>query len=127
MNPLASLPAEFRETAKFVRENARAEGAACAWESAATRIEGALADSDLEPLSLEAAAIEGGYTIKHLRRLIKEGTVPNSAAPGEPPMILRRHRPRKPGYDVADHCLTDASSRVQVARDVAQEGTDNAA
>ena len=70
---LAELPTNFRERAAFLRENAAAEQAATAWEKAAIELESALRGHELEALTLRAAAPECGYSVAHLRRLIRAG------------------------------------------------------
>ena len=115
---MQALPAEFRRRAEFVRENAAAEQAATAWEKAATEVEAALSGHLDEPLSLQEAATESGYTRRHLKRLNREGklTIQDDGC------VLRRHLPRKPGADVADDMPDVSSSRVQLARAVAHGG-----
>jgi len=104
--------------------------AAQAFEVAAQELEQSLRDSELEALTLEAAEVESGYSLAHLRRLIREGSVPN-AGTKEDPRILRKHLPRKPGHGVrpklaaesiARACVQPASSPSQVVRAVASGG-----
>lgn len=118
---LFELPGVFRGKAQQVRADAAAEQAATAWERAAELLEGALRGHGDEPLDLTQAELESGYSRFHLRRLLREGTVPNSGRRGEP-RILRRHLPRKPGHEVASAPLEVASSEVQLARAVANGG-----
>lgn len=117
--PLARLPADFRALAEQARDVAAAEGAARAYEKAAAIVEERLQDAALEPLTLEEAEFESGYTKNHLRRLIREGVIPNAARSGEP-TILRMHVPRKPGYAVARTPQQPALSRTQAARAVVE-------
>ena len=114
---LADLPASFRERAAFLRENAAAEGAAVAWEKAAVEVESALRGHELEALTLRAAAPESGYSVDHLRRLIRDGTIPN-AGNDRVSRILRRDIPKKPGHALASARPRVASSRTQAARAV---------
>ena len=114
---LAALPAEFRRRAEFVRENAAAEQAATVWEKAALEVEAALRADELESLTLRKASLECGYSIDHLRRLIREGTIPNAGDKREH-RVLRRDIPRKPGHRVAASRPLAASSRTQAARAV---------
>lgn len=119
---LLELPAEYRRKAQTLREDAAAEQAATAWERAAELLEGALQVSDLEALTLEEAEVLGGYTRRHLRRLIREGTIPNAGTPDRY-LILRMHVPRKPGHatpSVARGPRSMAASRSQVARAVVE-------
>ena len=118
---LFELPAVFRGKAQQVRADAAAEQAATAWERAAELLEGALRGHGDEPLDLTQAEVESGYSRFHLRRLLRDRTVPNSGKPGAP-CILRRHLPRKPGYEVAGGPTEVSSSEVQLARTVANGG-----
>ena len=114
---LQALPAEFRRRAEFVRENAAAEQAATAWEKAATEVEAALRADELEELTLQEASLECGYSVDHLRRLIRDGTIPN-AGDERKHGVLRRDIPRKPGHRVAVLRPLAPSSRTQAARAV---------
>ncbi len=118
---LAKLPTHFRETAEFLREKASAEQAACAWEKAAAEVEKSLRESLLEPLTLQIAGLESGYSRSHLRRLIREEIIPNSGTE-EDPRILREHLPKKPGHGLSWSRATGLSSRTQVATRVIQGG-----
>ncbi len=113
------LPADFRRRAEFLRENGAAEQAATAWEKAATEVEAALRADRLEELTLPEASLECGYSTDHLRRLIRDGTIPNAGDEREY-RILRRDLPRKPGHRVAALRPLAASSRTQAARAVAR-------
>ena len=115
--PLAKLPLEFRENAAAARRLAGSEVAAHVWETAAASVEGRLREALLEALTLDAAALESGYTRNHLRRLIRAGTIPNSGTQNDP-RILRMHLPRKPGLGVDGETVRPASSRMQAARAV---------
>ncbi len=115
---LADLPAEFRERAATLRGDGGAEQPAIAWERAAQCVEEALTGHLDERLSLADAETESGYTRRHLRRLIRDGTLPE-----EPDgTIQRRHLPTKPGTGVASDLSPAPSSRVQLARAVADGG-----
>jgi len=115
--PLSRIPQDFRDNATVVRRLAGSEPAAHVWEAAAAEVENRLEESLFEPLTLNAAAPESGYTRSHLSRLLKEGTVPNSGTDTDP-RILRMHLPRKPGHGVDVGTVRPASSRVQAARAV---------
>ena len=116
--PLQDLPTTFREKAAFLRENAAAEQAATAWERAAIEVESAMRGHELEALTLRRAARECGYSVDHLRRLIRDGTIPNAGDTREM-RILRMHLPKKPGHGVAPRAEPEPSSRLQAARAVA--------
>jgi hypothetical protein len=114
---LTDLPIDFRERAVLLREYGAAEGVAIAWERAATEVESALRAHGLEALTLSEAASESGYGVDHLRRLIRDGTIPNAGNDREY-RVLRRHLPKKPGHAVASAGPQVASSRTQAARAV---------
>ena len=88
---LTDLPTTFRERAAFLRENAAAEQASTAWERAAIEVEAALRGHALEALTLRAAARECGYSVDHLRRLIREGTIPNAGDDRQYRILYPRH------------------------------------
>ncbi len=115
--PLARLPQEFRENATTSRRIAGSESAAYVWEAAAREVEERISDSLLDPLPLEAAVLESGYTRSHLNRMLRDGKFPNSGTDGEP-LILRMHLPRKPGFGVDAGTVQPASSQAQAARAV---------
>lgn len=120
--PLSQLPQEFRDNAATVRMLGGSEDTAHVWDLAARMVEERMADSLLEPLTLEAAALESGYTRSHLNRMLRDGKFPNSGTDGEP-LILRMHLPRKPGFGVDARTAQPASSQAQAARAVI-EGED---
>ena len=72
----------------------------------------------LERLTLQQAALESGYTVDHVRRMIDENTIPNASVDGSK-SILRMHLPRKPGHGFAPVLPAAPSSRLQAARAVA--------
>ena len=95
------------------------ERGAAIWELAAEMAEESLRRSGLERLTLQQAALESGYSVDHLRRLVEEGKVPNASAGNGSYSILRTHLPRKPGHGVATVHPTVPSSRLQAACAVA--------
>ncbi|MFH1764479.1 MAG: hypothetical protein ABIF09_09835 [Gemmatimonadota bacterium] len=115
--PLARLPQEFRGNARAARRLAGSEAAAHVWEAAAVEVEQRLQESFLEPLTLEVAVSESGYTRNHLNRMLREKKLPNSGTDADP-RILRMHLPRKPWPGVDAGTIHPASSRVQAARAV---------
>jgi len=115
--PLAGLSAQFRDNADTARRLTGSNSAALVWEEAAQEVEERLGKALLELLTLDAAAAESGYTCSHLRRLLREGTIPD-AGTEQDPRILRMHLPRKPGHGVDADTVRPASSRVQAARAV---------
>ena len=122
MDPVDSLAKSFRETAQFLRAYSASEQAACAWEKAAELLENVLGEVRTETLTLGESEAESGYSRSHLRRLIRQGVVPNSGTESEP-RILRRELPRKPGHGVREELRRELSCRTQVARVIARGGT----
>ena len=115
---LGELPSVFRQKAAMLRIDGGADQPAVAWERAAEEVERALSGHLDEPLTIEEAAFESDYTPRHLRRLSREGKMPI-----EPDgTVLRRYLPKKPGAGVAGALSGAPSSRVQLARAVADGG-----
>jgi len=117
-----NLAARWRARAEDVRRFAPA--AAEAFLEVARDFEEWLRDQVLEPLSLHEAALESGYSVRHLRRMIRAGILPNVGTDDEP-AVLRRDLPRKPGHHVpglAEVREGGPSSKVQVARAIARAG-----
>lgn len=117
LGPLARLPQEFRGKAIAARHLTGSEAAAHVWDTAAAEVEQRLREAFVEPLTLEAAALESGYTRNHLRRMLTKGRLTNSGTDADP-RILRMHLPRKPWPGVDAGTIHPASSRVQAARAV---------
>ena len=119
----SDLPLRWRKRSWLFREHG-VEPAALAYERCADQLDAALARLDEEPLTLRQAAEETGYSLRHLRRLMEDGTIPNSGTPATP-RLTRAHLPRKPGHGIAPHVPRAASSITQVARAIATRGDDN--
>jgi hypothetical protein len=127
---ITSLPDLFRARAKEL--SGYLAPAEVPWEQAALLLETAITTAMNEPLTLENASTESGFTIGHLRRLLglEQGypaKLPNAGTP-EAPLLLRCHLPRKPGAGVDEQQVelapgrrARALSRMQVARAVASE------
>lgn len=117
LGPLAHLPEDFRLNAAQAKRLTGSDAAAHVWEEAAREVERKLKEAQLEPLTLEDAELESGYSRSHLRRMVKEGTLPNAGTEMHP-LVLRVHLPRKPGFGVDRDEPRPASSRTQAARAV---------
>jgi hypothetical protein len=89
------LPVAWRALAETFRRFG-AESQACAVERCAEELEAAIAETADELLSLEAAALESGHTVRALRHLIATGRVPNAGKKGAP-RIRRADLPLAPG------------------------------
>jgi hypothetical protein len=114
----ADLPAEWRSQAEGLRQfGADDQARTLAW--CADRLEEHASAWETEPLTLEEAAQESGYSRDHLGRVLAEGIIPNA---GEPyaPRIRRFDLPRKPGHTSESATPLDGpvSSRMQMARSV---------
>ena len=117
------LAHEWRTKAAEFRE-LTAEGQAAGIDWCAKQFEEWWRVHETEPLTLQEAAVESGYSHRHLRRIMENGTIPNSGSP-ESPRLIRSHLPRKPGHGIARHGPKAASSITQVARAIATRGEDN--
>jgi hypothetical protein len=118
---LAALAERWRGRAAELRRYA--PDVANAFEDAAAEMEAFLTAVTNELLGLRAAAQESGYTVDHLRRLIREGQIANAGRPHSP-RIRRGDLPRK---TVGLGAVTDrrhlSGSPTQIARAViASEG-----
>lgn len=96
-----------------------AQEAACTLERCADELEDEWRVWLTEPLTLDEAGEESGYSSDHLGHLVREGTIPNAGEP-HAPRIRRKDLPRKPGHsaDPARRVDEPISSRVQMARSV---------
>lgn len=95
--------------------------AAAAFREAAAEVEAWLRKQHIEPLTLDVAARESGYSVRHLRRLIREDKLTNVGT-DEDPRVLRGHLPRKPGWGLAKTRPRVATSAAQAARAIATLG-----
>lgn len=106
---------QFVERAAQLRRWAgpSAESVARAYELAAAEIQAALEEEQDERLTLREAAATSGYSVDHIGRLIRDGTLPN-AGRSNAPRIRRGDLPIKPGVRLAGEVdsrydpLTDA-------------------
>ena len=88
----ADLPAEWRNKAQVVGRFS--EGAAAAFEECADDLQERLRIWQEEPLTLEEAAVESGYTYSSLQQKVAAGEIPNIGEPGRP-RVRRADLPRK--------------------------------
>jgi hypothetical protein len=91
-----------------------AEPQATTVETLAEELDAFVADWSDEPLDLQQAAAESGYSAEHLGRLVRDGKIP-SAGRLNVPAIRRRDLPTKPGY------LPQAVSELHLPREVPQQ------
>ena len=77
-----------------------------------------------EPLTLEEAAEESGYSADHIGRLIREGKLPNTGRAGAPRIARRdlpiKLKPRVPG--VAEDDAISQTSFEQIVQSIIKEG-----
>ncbi|MGH7604195.1 MAG: hypothetical protein ACRENK_09395 [Gemmatimonadaceae bacterium] len=88
-----TLPARWRERAKYLREYG---DPACArlWELAATELEASLDTQGEKTLTLTEASKVSGYTADHLGQLVRRGTIRNVGR-DRAPRIRRSDLPLK--------------------------------
>ncbi len=115
---LRDLSGRWRKRALLFRSHAD-ESLALAYERCADELDRVFENSDMKVLSLEEAEAESGYTKSHIRRLIREGVIPNSGTRSDP-RVQRSHLPRKPGHGIGGSPCQDLSLRSQAARAIAQ-------
>jgi hypothetical protein len=113
----SELPNIWRKRAALFRLYG-AEAPAATLEAMAVELENAWVATVQELLPLTTAAAESGYSTSQLRRMIREGKVPNAGAHGAP-LIRRADLPRKPRRPVDSRSLPEVSSKRQIARAVA--------
>lgn len=110
-DPLADLAAGLREEAALFRRRGL-EREARLEESIAEDVEAAVRDYRREELTVAEAAAESGYSEKSLRRMVREGRIPDrrpSGSQGGAIRIRRRDLPRKPGAE--RDAVSDAVAR----------------
>jgi hypothetical protein len=90
------LLAYWREHA--IEIEAYAQPAAAAFRRAADHLEEVLQCANTEPLTLEQAASESGYSVDHLARLIRQGRIPNAGRKNAP-RVVRSDLPHKRQVD----------------------------
>ena len=115
----ASLPSEWRTTARIFREHEETS-VASAYEKCADALEEALSHEDEALLTLHEAAQLSGYSADHLGRLVREGKIPDAGRKGAP-RIARRDLPTKPGA-VATATPIRELDRTQIVRSAINEG-----
>jgi hypothetical protein len=93
-----AVAGEWLELASLLREH-HAIGAAVAYDKCAAKLRERSAAYLDEAIDADDAAEESGYTAHHIRRLIKEGLLPNVGTETRP-RVLRRYLPLKPGSTV---------------------------
>ena len=85
-----------READRYERDDALVRGDAVL-RRVADELEAAWREWQDEVRSVADASAESGYGEEQLRRLIRDGTIPNAGKPYSP-LIRRRDLPRKPGH-----------------------------
>jgi hypothetical protein len=113
------LPQIWRDRATLFRLHG-AEAQAATLDATAAELEATLTASFDELLPIGVAASESGYSCSQIRRMLREGKIPNAGDPGSP-RIRRADLPRKPGHHVDESGPLDLSSKRQIARAVAAE------
>lgn len=90
---ILNLASEWRRRATMLREYG-AEGQAAAVEACAVELTDAVKDWQDEPLTLEQAAEESGYSYSTLQQKVAAGEIPNVGDKGRP-RVRRYDLPRK--------------------------------
>ena len=115
------LTTTWRDRADEIRRltGGAANDAARIWEMAADEWEEHLDRYLSEPLNLQDASRESGYSAGHLGRLVREGEIPNAGRPNAP-LVRRGDLPLKAGRLRRRHQQreTPRSSRTQIARSI---------
>ena len=91
---LNALSTTWRARASELRTWAAADGPARALEQCAEQLDRALQITESEVLTIGQAALESGYSTEQLRRLIRQGRLPNSGRSGSP-RLRRADLPRR--------------------------------
>lgn len=119
VQPLLRPAERFRADAETLRRRG-AESLAKALESAAEDVEQTVMRWLREPLSVNEASAESGYSAEYLRRLVRDGKLPNAGTKGAI-RIRRIDLPSKYGSS-SDGSEGDAriGSRTQMARSVVE-------
>lgn len=116
MDLLRQTVTDIREKARELRDTFGDEARARALEWAATRLEAALGALRDQPLTLDQAARESGYSAGHLGRFVREGKIPNAGRPNAP-RIRRGDLPAKAGVLRPEPAAAMVDRR-QIARSV---------
>lgn len=100
------------------------EDAAQPVRTASEKFEDAVDEWANEPLPIDRAAEESGYSKERLRELIREETIPD-AGPDGGRRIRRKHLPRRPGHGVrtgtgSRDSSASVGSRMEDARSVVE-------
>jgi hypothetical protein len=119
-DPVRERLAEIRAKAEELRQTFGDEARARALEWAAGRVDLALAQAEVEPLTLTEASTRSGYSEQHLARLVRTGRIPDTRPPGSKGHIYIRAtdlpiRPRKPHTRSAD--VHELASRLYGGRE----------
>jgi len=102
MNP-RDLPQTWREKAQRLRSFGCTE-AACTLEHCATELEASFKSHANGRLTIADAAKVSGYSEERLRRLVRDGLIPNAGRPNAP-RIRRADVPLKPGHRTDGHAI----------------------
>ena len=113
---LRSLSDRWRLEAERLRRF-EAHGQAAACEQLANELEAALAAWEFAPLTVREASEQSGYSEEHLRRLVRQGQIPNAGRPNSP-RIFHRDLPRKPPQKDVLQPPGRVSSKQQIVRSV---------
>jgi hypothetical protein len=113
---LRQLAESWRTEAGRLRQF-EAHGQAAACEQLADELEATLASWDVTHLTVREASEQSGYSEEHLRRLVRQGQIPNAGRPNSPRIFLR-DLPRKPPQKDVLQPPGRVSSKQQIVRSV---------
>ena len=95
MTALDNLAAEWRKNATLLQECGASDRGAL-FSKVAGQLEAAMRECQLELLTLDQAATEGGYSYSSLEKRLRSGELPNAGTKGSP-RIRRGDMPTKGG------------------------------
>lgn len=112
VGPLSDLVTRWREEAERYERDGALVPAASLLRRVAEEAEAAVRDWRHQELTVAEAAEESGYSPKTLRRMVREGKIPDSRPEGSQGEITVRRRdlPRKPTVE-RDDALSEAVAR----------------
>jgi hypothetical protein len=114
---LHSLPDEWRARADYLRSLGADERAAFVWDRVADELQAALNDHDSEPLTLAQAADATGYSVDHLRKLIRTNRLTNAGRRGAP-RVRRGDLPTRQHLRPSARAVESTARKERIARSV---------
>lgn len=119
LKTISGLSEAWRERADQFQEH-RADGVAFTYRKCAEELEAEMRISNLRTVSLKEAAEITGYNADHLRRMVREGRLPNVGETGSLRFCIR-DLPRKPS-SAGGRGPSSARSASEIIREVVEDG-----